>query len=420
MADVIFVLLGISFILFFGYFAEYLFKKTKIPDILFLILLGFFIGSNGLNIVNIDTIKDYIPIFTTFTLLFLIYEGALSIDLVSIVKSFLSSTKITLFNFIISSAIVTVAMIIFKFDILTSLLFGFTLGGISSAFVIPTLKHLKITKETKFILTFESAITDVLCIVSALTVVEIIKLNTINAQGIIIQLLALFSVAIVIGLISGGIWIFIVKHILKENKAFMISIAYVILVYVFTEYLKGNGAIACLILGLVLGNAQEITKIFKEIKEENKSKKNIEGYKVTGPEEELFYSEISFFVKTFFFVYIGMLINIKDTKILIIGGIIAVLLMVGRKASLLITKKSHEYDKKIISSIFARGLAAAAIAQILVINNVRYADVIVQITYTVITFTIILSSINILLCGHPEKIKLLPETKKDKTYKNEK
>ena len=46
--DVVIVLLAVSLILFFGFFAEFIFKRLSIPDILFLIVLGFVIGPNVL------------------------------------------------------------------------------------------------------------------------------------------------------------------------------------------------------------------------------------------------------------------------------------------------------------------------------------------------------------------------------------
>jgi NhaP-type Na+/H+ or K+/H+ antiporter len=174
--------------------------------------------------------------------------------------------------------------------------------------------------------------------------------------------------------------------------------------------LKGSGAIACLIFGLILRNCKDITKLIIQIKDshdekeeknkekqDRKVKENHEGFAVTTPEEELFYSQISFFVKTFFFVYIGLLIDIHNTNILIIGGIISLVVMLARQFSAKLTKKMPVFDRGIISSTFARGLAAAAIAQLLVISGIPNSDVIVQITYTVITFTIFLSSIYIFL-----------------------
>jgi NhaP-type Na+/H+ or K+/H+ antiporter len=404
MVPVINILFGISIILFLGFFAELLFKKFRIPDVLFLIVIGFIIGPVCLKLVLPEQIDNYMTIFTTFALLFLLYDGAFNISLKSILKGAIKSLKVTLFNFIISVIAVSGIMIAFGFTPLISLLVGFILGGISSAFVIPLLKQMGVEEETYSILTLESAVTDVLCIVSALTVLEIITLNSFNFQTMISNIASLFAIAGVIGIVAGVLWIVIVTKIFKENKSYMVTIAYLIFVYVITEFLNGNGAIAALFFGLVLKNSKEIIEIFQGIinkKPENDKdktnhiKKHINGIGVTTENEEFFYSQISFFLKTFFFVYIGILFNISNYYVMFIGGIIAVALMVTRKLTVFIIKDFDKNNKQIITSIFARGLAAAAIAQIVVIQNIDGAETISNIVINVIVFSIILSSISI-------------------------
>ena len=89
--------------------------------------------------------------------------------------------------------------------------------------------------------------------------------------------------------------------------------------------------------------------------------------------------------------------NIKDLKALGIGITLAVAAMLARNLSAVVTKRFNDYDRKLVKSIFARGLAAAAIAQVVVQNNIEGAAMIAGITYAFITFTILLSSIRIFL-----------------------
>ena len=261
---VIHVLLGVSLILFFGFFAEFLFKKTNVPDVLFLIILGFLIGPNVGNYVNLNTITELAPVFTTFTLLFLLFDGAFNISLTSLVREFSHSLNLTLFNFFISSAIITVVMWFFQFSWMVSLLTGFMLGGVSSAFVIPVLKQIKISEKMYSLLTLESALTDVFCIVSALTVMELINLGNIGLQKIFTQLASLFAVAGLFGIVGGIIWIILIIKVFKQHN-YMMTIAYLLLLYVLTEFLQGNGAIAAMFFGLMLKNSKPLTSILRGI-----------------------------------------------------------------------------------------------------------------------------------------------------------
>jgi len=421
MPEVISVLLGASLILFFGFFAEFLFKKTRIPDILLLILLGFALGPFGLGYVTPEQIAGYAPVFTTFALLFLLYDGAFNIDLASFAKGLAATMGITWFNFLVSSTVIAFILYLFNFEPLMSILVGFTLGGISSAFVIPLLKQMNVQGETYSILALESAVTDVFCIVFALTVMEIINLNTFDFQLMVSKIASLFAVAGFIGIIAGIIWIVLAIHVFREHKSYMITIAYLILIYVIAEFLNGNGAIAALFLGLVLRNSKQLTLIFGGIvdkraiktieKNSKKSKKMIKrvqelkheyGVNVTTPSEQFFYEQISFFLKTFFFVYIGILLDISNTRAMLIASIISIAILLARLLSYAITKHFKDYDRRLISSIFARGLAPAAIAQILVLNNLPHAEFITNIIYGVISFTIVLSSLRVFMLKNPE------------------
>ncbi len=378
--------LMVSVIIFFGFFAEFLFYKFKIPDVLLLIIFGFLLGPYVFRYIAPNSLEFIAPFFTTFALLFLLFDGAFNMDLVSFFKGLGKGLFVTIYNFVLSSLAITIILILFRFDWVYALLVGFILGGISSAFVIPVIKKLNITKETYSILTLESAITDVLCIVFALTMIEIIKLNALSFNLIVSNLAALFAVAAFFGVIAGILWIVLISKVLKKNKFYMLTIAYLLLIFTVTEYLHGNGAIATLFFGLVLRNSKKLTSLLKG---EN-------SISVTSPTEQLFYSQISFFLKTFFFVYIGILLDFSNLKALVIGGIIAIAVMLLRNTDSILTKNFLPYDRKIINSIFARGLAAAVLAQLAIQHNLPNADLIVKITIAVIMFTVILSSAKIL------------------------
>ncbi|MBN2518765.1 MAG: cation:proton antiporter, partial [Candidatus Altiarchaeota archaeon] len=195
MAEIIFLLLGVSFILFFGFLAEFIFRKIYVPDILFLITLGFIIGPFGLDYISPAKVSQVAPLFTTFALFFLVYHGAFNIDLGSFVRGLTKSLRITVYNFVISVGVVFIIMHLVTSDAMLSLLVGFMLGGISSAFVIPILRQLRVNSETYSILTLESTMTDVFTIVFSLTVIEIMVLQIFNPQAMVAKIVSLFVVA---------------------------------------------------------------------------------------------------------------------------------------------------------------------------------------------------------------------------------
>jgi len=428
--DVALILLAVSLILFFGFFAEWIFKKISIPDVLFLIILGFILGPYVLNYVGPEDLLGAAPIFITFTLVFLIFDGAFNIRLSALVREFSQSFVLTLFNFIISTVVVSAlvfviawAMKLNGFTWSIALLTGFLLGGVSSSFAIPVLKQMNISEKLYSLLTLESALTDVFCIVFSLTVIEAYKLGSLGLQGALTNLTAQFAVAGLVGLIGGVIWIILIIKVFKEHN-YMMTIAYLLLIYFIAEFLKGNGAIAALFFGLMLKNSKQLSSILKgivttEAKKKKKALKGDLGVSVTTPSEEFFYHQISFFLKTFFFVYIGLLLDLSDWKALTIGIVLSVVIMIARSASNVLTRRMEPLNRTLVTSVFARGLAAAAIAQLAIIAEIPHAIFIAKITYVVITGTIILSSIKVFFVKRrlPEKNQVVEVHKKKRHHK---
>ncbi|HLC73333.1 MAG TPA: cation:proton antiporter [Candidatus Nanoarchaeia archaeon] len=403
MPEILSIFTIVSVILFFGLLAEFIFKKINVPDILLLVGMGFLLGPFGLNFISLENIQPFAPIFTTFALLFLMFDGAFDIDLASFAKGLVNSLNITVFNFLVSYFTISGLLILFGFEFSTSIILGGVLGGISSAFVIPIINKIKVSKETYTTLIFESAFTDILCILFALTALEIFTLDTFNLRIIISKVVTTFAVAGIIGIIAGIIWIALVTKIFKEHKSYMITIAYLLLIYVITEYLNGNGAIAALFFGIILKNSKDLKELYQSIltKEENNNSKLYNKVSmftsVTTPTEEFFYHQISFFLKTFFFVYIGLLIDISNTKLLLVGATIAASIVLVRRTCSILTKNLPKFDREIINSTFGRGLAAAVLAQYVSQFNIPGAPLVSQIATNVIVFSIIFSSITVFI-----------------------
>jgi potassium/hydrogen antiporter len=397
--DVNTLLLGIATLLFFGYFAEMIFKRYNIPDVLLLIIFGFVVGPYGFGLINPADIAQIAQPFIAFVLLFILFDGAFGIDLASFAKGISRGMTVSVFNFLVSSIVVTIILIIAGYTTAVAMFAGFALGGMSSAFVIPVVKMFQVPlkkvhpdNESTSVLTLESAFTDILCIVFALAMINLIQLNVFSPQAAFSNILSLFAVAGLIGILAGALYIFLSVKFFEGKKFYMITIAYVILVYVVAEYFGGNGAIATLFLGLVLRNSKEITTIVSAIKT---SGKDATGVRVTSRDEIYFYEQIAFLLKTFFFVYIGILLNIENAYTLIIGIIIALAITFSRLLSFIPMMGASETDRNMVASVFGRGLAPAAIAQMGIVQEIPQAHEIALIIYVVITATIIFSSARI-------------------------
>jgi len=393
------ILLLIALIVFIGYLAEWGFRKVNIPDTLLLLLVGFILGPNVTNIVKPESLNGIAPIFTTITLLFLMFDGSLSIDLKSFTEGIGAGITIGVTNFIISSIIIAGIMHIIVPDFMTALMLGFALGGVSSAFIIPILKQVQVSKKIYSILTLESALTDVLAIVFSITVIELKVINVLDLKNVLSHIASLFFVAGMIGIIAGFLWIYLELSLGLGDQNYLMTIAYVILIFFISEYLGGNGAIAAMAFGIIIANSKVLYELKNKIKPDKVSKSDGDTKiktNVVSHREKKFYKEISFFLKTFFFVYIGLLLNLRNLEAVTIGAVISIAILLLRNISFIFTGAYKSSERVLVNSLFARGIAPAAIALVAIERGIITDNTVIDVIYFVITATVILSSIRII------------------------
>lgn len=239
--DAAVTVLFLGLLIFLGNILSRFFTLTKIPDVLFLIAIGIIIGP-FLGLVAPSAFGVVGPLFTMVTLAIILFEGGLHITLETLKKSINGTMAITCANFIIITGIcVGVMHFLAGFTLIESFMLGAILGGTSSAVVIPFTNYLNIRNDTKAILALESAISDVLCIVVLLALLDVVKLDQFNVGHLVGNLLASFLIAIIIG-VAAGVWWSSVYHRLASIKSVFITPAFVFIVFGFVNLLGFSGA----------------------------------------------------------------------------------------------------------------------------------------------------------------------------------
>ena len=251
--DAAVTVLFLGLLIFIGNILSRFFTLTKIPDVLFLISIGIVIGPM-LGLVTPSQFGVVGPLFTMVTLAIILFEGGLHITIETLKKSITGTTAITAANFVILTIICIIVMKFFAgFTLIESCMLGVILGGTSSAVVIPFTNYLNIKNDTKAILALESALSDVICIVALLALINIVTIQEFNIGHVIGSLIASFLIAIIIG-VGAGVWWSSVYHKIASIKSVFLTPAFVFIVFGFVSLLGFSGAIAALTLGLTLGN----------------------------------------------------------------------------------------------------------------------------------------------------------------------
>jgi len=398
--DILLILSAISAIIIIGFLGEIIFKKTKVPDVLILISIGILLSS------VLGLVEKDIPgasVFTTFALLFILFQGSLSINFKTLLSSFKQLMSLTFLTFILTVLGIALIATFAGYSLLESLLIGCILGGTSSAVVIPLVAMITLSKDHSSVLKMESAINDVLCIVGTLTVIKILQSGEAVAVDVFRSVLSNFAMAIVIGIVAGIITIVLQYKYESVRKNYMLIIGILIAVYVLVEspVIKASGAIAALTYGLMIGNSKSFVNILNNNKAKNDDDET-EVLSVLSPTAKNFYGEISFFVKAFFFVYVGILIDFSDPNVFIIGAVFALVAFSLRPFAVwsVFRKQSMEQkERTYLEILIPKGLAAAVLAQIAVQSDVLgvQEQSFVGVILATVVITIILTSILVFL-----------------------
>ncbi len=382
-------------------FAE-IFSRKRIPDVLLLIIIGLIIGPL-LHIVNVDHFGMIGPVFTTITLVTILFEGGTELRFEALRNSLRGTTLLTNLNFFISMIIVgLLGWVFFSMSPLISFMLGAIIGGTSSAVVIPLVRQLRMGDKSRTVLILESAFSDVLCIVFALAFIEAFDLGAIKVGTMVGQIFASFVLATVMGLLGAFFWSVVLHRIRNIKNSIFTTPAFVFIIYGISEMLGYSGAIAALAFGIGLANIDSLkgTTISKYFTKKPDS---------LNETEKILFGEAVFLLKTFFFVYIGISIKLDDWVSILIGLGITLILYGVRvpivRASM--PKSTEKTDLYFMAGMVPKGLAAAVLATIPLQKGIPFGEYIMNITFSVVLFSIVFTSVLIPLLEKSTKVQSL-------------
>jgi cell volume regulation protein A len=332
-----------------------LFERTGFPDMLFLIFLGILFGP-VLKLFDPSAVMSLAPYLAALALVFILLDGGMRMNIYQIFSESPRATLLAVLGF--SFSLIAVAAFMFyvvNIPFLHSVLFGSIFGGSSSVVVVSLAGKVRMSDKCSTVLTLESAITDILCIVVSLAVIEIIITGQMDYAVVGKMIASRFSIGAVLGVIFGVFWLSILRRIAKTSYPYMLTLAVVLFAYAFSEYLGGSGALCSLLLGVVLGNEKEIYHMLKMERPSNT---------VVDAGLRRFESEIAFLIRSFFFVYLGLIATISSFQELVIGVLLSLLLLLVRYGAVILTTLRSELkcERPIMWVILTRGLAAAVLA----------------------------------------------------------
>lgn len=362
-------------------------SRTRIVDGVFLLGIGLLLGP-VFHLVEPADFGKVGPVFTAVALVMILFEGGLELRLDTLRKSLPGTVMLCLTSFASSLALVALgAHSVGQLDWLSSLTMGAMVGGTSPVVVIPLVRQLQLRRGASALLSLEAAVSDVFAIVVSLGLIEAQTMGRVRIGHLIINMVLAFLMAIAFGAVSGMIWSGALKKIRTLKNAIFTTPALLFIIYGFLESMGYAGAIAALAFGVVLGNAASLRiPIIRRALPLSPVSLN--------HTEKILFSEVGFLLKTFFFVYIGLSINLYDNWLLFVSLVLVGMLMLIRPlvAWISISRTTHPRDASIVAVMVPRGLAAAALASLPLNYGLPNGQFMQNIAYGVILFSILLSS----------------------------
>lgn len=384
------ILLSAGVVIFLGVAGEAFFKKTGIPDVAFLMILGVIIGP-VLGIIQPEAVIQIVPYFAAVALIIIMFDGGLNLDLKQMVKTVHFSFTLAILGFILSVTIATLAVhYALDWSWIESILLGTIVGGSSSVIVFGLVRNIRISEETKNMLSFESALTDILSTIIAFILFEAILVGQFDLQVLEETLGRAIVVGLVLGFGVGIPWMYVSTKLGNAQHAYMLTLGILFVLFFLANSFGESGALTALVFGLMLGNRSHLAGILK--------------FKLPRIElDDPTHNQITFLVRSFFFVFVGLMASLGQYEYAILGVGITIAIYVGRiiVTKTTLTKRFSLLDRMVTRSMIPRGLAAAVLATFPLTLGLPNAEAYPQIIFFIILTSVIITTIGI---GRSKKI----------------
>ena len=303
-----------------------IYSKTKVPDVLFLVGFGFLVGP-VLGIFDRDVFVSIAPLMGIVSICIIIFDSGLSLNFRYWRGTFMKAAVLTIVTFITMTSLVGLAVNRFLpeyFSLLDGLLLGTMVAGVSTMAVTRSLEsfreNLPDLESTLRLLNLESNMCDPVRVVWGISVIKLLMTPAAPIRDTFRDIVYTLVIGALIGLVIGLAWSEVLDRLRGKPYNYIITVAAVFPTYLLAETIaeEGGGPIATFFFGMVLTNYQQVTRWLgwdRRLKPDN------------GKIVE-FNEEISFVLKAYYFVYIGLIATLTKEYLMISMGVILLLFIV--------------------------------------------------------------------------------------------
>lgn len=298
-------------LLVIAFIANRLCRLTRIPDLIVLMIIGVSIGP-ALHLVDPGSFRSVIGVLGALALMLILFQSGLELRLRSALRYVPAGLLLALSSFGLSLGLVALmGRALLHLSWPDCLLVGAALACTSGAVVMPALEQIRTPEAIKITLTIEAAIGEILAVLIVGSQLNASGDTSSLVEGIAIDFSHNVIVALLLGVAAGLIWSRLWPRLAGQAYSNILTLGVVMGVYAVTDAVHGSGLLAVLLFGVTLTNLPRTPHVARQ-------------------EARLlaFQSELSFLVRSFFFVILGVVAEVVSRKhVLPILGILAALLL---------------------------------------------------------------------------------------------
>ncbi|AII54352.1 cation:proton antiporter [Hymenobacter sp. APR13] len=372
----------IGFLIFLGHYLAQLFQRTKVPDVVGLLLVGMLLGP-VFHLIDPSAFGRAGRVFTNLVLVFILFESGLEVRFEQLRSALRGTVLLTTLNFVVTALVVSaLAQWLTDLDFLSCLILGTILGGTSSAVVTTLARQVTILPQTATTLVMESAFSDVYTLGIPIALISFYTSSSFNVVTLAGQLVLALVGALLAGAGGGYLWLALLHRVPTLLKTRFSTPAFAFILYGVVELLQFSGPIAVLFFGIAVGNLPLLRRGWL------RAVLPARTVELTTVEKD-FFAEIVFLLRTFFFVYVGLSIVLDDPWLIALGVAMALVLFLVRIPVVLAAadRQTPQFDMALMSIMIPKGLGAAVLATLPAQRGLPGGAVIQTITFAVIVAT---------------------------------
>lgn len=320
-------------------------RKTGVSDVFLLLLLGAAAGA----LLPSDAVQGMgsllLPLGGVALLMIILDEGlhlsfqelrrqahkALLFGFASFSLAFLLSFALCFFAFGLSLPLSLAIAAIFS-SVAPEMLSGF-------------LAALGASESARSLAEIEATLSDALSVMAALLAVSSVARtgDTLSFSSLPVDMAVILFLSAACGSVFAALWKAFALRLSSGNEH-LVAIGLAAILYALSSLIGANGVISVFVFGFFLGNT---------------SHKSVE-------EVRRFHAEITFFLRTFFFVYLGVLLfhSPKPLEVAVFAAVLSVLLAAARAVSgrLISIFEPGARKGRLLEAVSCRGLTSAVLA----------------------------------------------------------